>query len=161
MDLEDLKDFVLRQIFQGFNGCIEIFFAIKFEREVFQEVKIFEGVLGKEVLVLIQVLLVVYELHERNVEVIQELTSQNIVDDEVEKCARVEQRERRQGPLRRLTENQAEVVNQVMIQVFVIMYFLFLLLCLFLVNLSFCQFSSSSPISSSGTKTIVNYWIIP
>ena len=53
----------------------------------------------------------------------------------------MEQRERRQGPLRRLTENQAEVVNQVMIQVFVIMYFLFLLLCLFLVNLSFCQFS--------------------
>ena len=75
---------------------------------------------------LIQVLLVVYELHERNVEVLEELTSKNVVNYEVEKCARMEKRERGQGPLRRLTKDQAEVVYQVMIQVLIVMYFLFL-----------------------------------
>ena len=50
---------------------------------VLQKVKVLEDVLGVGALVLtvrisgllIQVLLIVYELHERNVEVIQELTS--------------------------------------------------------------------------------------
>ena len=93
---------------------------------VLQEVNVFESVLGEEVLVLIQVLLVVCELHERNIEVLEELTSENVVNHEVEKCARMEKRERGQGPLRRLAKNQAEVVYQVMIQVLVVMYFLFL-----------------------------------
>ena len=56
--------------------------------------------LGKRVLVLtvsifgllIQVLLVVYELHKGNVEVLEELTSKNVVNYEVEECARMEKR---------------------------------------------------------------------
>ena len=62
--------------------------------------KIFKDVLGKRVLVLtvsifgllIQVLLVVYELHKGNVEVLEELTSKNVVNYEVEECARMEKR---------------------------------------------------------------------